>query len=87
MLIYQNEFLNKCYLSSLSRYVNTDAFVLSIHPCSVLHKIYQDAGCQWLIPVILATQEAGIKKITVQSQPGQIVQETLSRKKSITKKG
>jgi hypothetical protein len=34
----------------------------------------------WLTPVILATQEAKIRRITVQSQPGQIVHETLSQK-------
>jgi hypothetical protein len=38
------------------------------------------AGCQWLMPVILATQEADINSILVQSYPGQICQETLSRK-------
>jgi hypothetical protein len=38
------------------------------------------AGCQWLTPAILATQEAEIKRITVGSQPGQIIHETLSRK-------
>jgi ribosomal protein S20 len=32
------------------------------------------------MPVILATQEAEINRITVQSQPRQIVQKTLSRK-------
>jgi hypothetical protein len=32
------------------------------------------------MPVILATQEAEIRRIMVQSQPGQIVHETLSRK-------
>jgi hypothetical protein len=32
------------------------------------------------MPIILATQEAEIRKITIQSQPGQIVHETLSRK-------
>jgi ribosomal protein S21 len=37
--------------------------------------------------VILATQEAEIRRIVVQSQPGQIVHQTLSRKKSITKIG
>jgi hypothetical protein len=37
--------------------------------------------------VILATQEAEIRRIVVQSQPGQIVSETLSQKKTITKKG
>jgi hypothetical protein len=38
--------------------------------------------------VILATQEAEIRRIGVQSQPGQIVCETLSqKKKSLHKKG
>jgi hypothetical protein len=36
--------------------------------------------------VILATQEAEIRGIVVQIQPGQIVCETLSQKKPITKK-
>jgi hypothetical protein len=35
------------------------------------------------MPVILATQEAEIKKIEVQSQPRQIVHKTLSRKKKL----
>jgi hypothetical protein len=29
------------------------------------------AGCRWLTPVILPTQEAEIRKITAGSQPGQ----------------
>jgi hypothetical protein len=32
------------------------------------------------VPVILATQEAEIRRITVQSQPGQIILQTLSQK-------
>jgi hypothetical protein len=39
-----------------------------------------------LTPVILATQEAEIKRIVVQSQPGRILLETLPRKYSSQKK-
>jgi hypothetical protein len=35
---------------------------------------------------MLATQEADIRRIRVQSQPRQIVQETLSQKKPVTQK-
>jgi hypothetical protein len=38
------------------------------------------AGRQWLMPITLATQEEVLRRIAVQSQPGQIVCETLSRK-------
>jgi hypothetical protein len=34
----------------------------------------------WLMPVILATQKAEIRRFAVRSQPGQIVCETLSQK-------
>jgi hypothetical protein len=34
----------------------------------------------WLVPVMLATQEAEIRRIMVQSHPRQIVHETLSQK-------
>jgi hypothetical protein len=44
-------------------------------------------GCQWLIPVILATQEAEIRRISVRSQPEQIVLETLSPHQKSHKKG
>jgi hypothetical protein len=39
------------------------------------------------MPVILATQGAKSRRIAVQSQPGEIVHETLSRKKPSQKKG
>jgi hypothetical protein len=38
------------------------------------------------MPIILVTQEAEMRRIAVQSQPGQIVQETLSQK-YLTQKG
>jgi hypothetical protein len=41
----------------------------------------------WLIPVILATQNAEIRRIMVQSQPGQVVPGDLISKESITKIG
>jgi hypothetical protein len=40
----------------------------------------------WLVLVILATQEAEIRRILVRSQPGQIVHKTLSQKKKKTRK-
>jgi hypothetical protein len=36
------------------------------------------ARCWWLKPVILATQEAEIRRITAQGQPREIVCKTLS---------
>jgi hypothetical protein len=39
------------------------------------------------MPVILATQEAEIRRITAPNQPRQIVQETLSQKKKNHNKG
>jgi hypothetical protein len=37
---------------------------------------------RWLTPIILAIQETEIRKIGIQSQLGEIVGETLSRKNS-----
>jgi hypothetical protein len=45
------------------------------------------ARCQRLMPVILATQEAEIKRIMVRSQPKQIVHKPLSQKILNTKQG
>jgi hypothetical protein len=45
------------------------------------------AGHQWLMPVILAFQEAAIRRIVAQSQTGQRVYKTLSRKNTLHKKG
>jgi hypothetical protein len=42
--------------------------------------------CQWLTPVILTTQEAEIRKIEGQSQPGQTVWEILSQKSPLQKR-
>jgi hypothetical protein len=45
------------------------------------------AGCWWLMLIILATQEAEIRRIEVWSQPRKIVHKTLSQKIPNTKKG
>jgi hypothetical protein len=48
--------------------------------CLPESRIQWQAGCLWLTPVILATQEAEIRRIVVRSQPREIVLETLSQK-------
>jgi hypothetical protein len=35
----------------------------------LMERLNNTAGCWWLIPVILATQKAEIRRIIVQSQP------------------
>jgi hypothetical protein len=45
-----------------------------------VHKNIVWTKCQWLTPIILATQEVEIRRIAVQSQPGQRVRETLFQK-------
>jgi hypothetical protein len=49
-------------------------------------KISSGARHQWRTPVILATQEAKIRRIEVQSQLGQMVCETLSQKNASQKR-
>jgi hypothetical protein len=46
--------------------------------CMIIWKL-QRARCQWLIPIILDTQEADIRRITVCSQPGQNVRDPISK--------
>jgi hypothetical protein len=51
----------------------------------VIKKPHVPAGHWRLSPIILATQEAEIRKITVQSQPRQIVRKTLCQKNPLQK--
>jgi hypothetical protein len=64
------------YCSVLSEH----SLVLSIYIKKQPPKNDSEARLQRLAPIIPATQEAEIRRIAVQSQPGQIVCETLSRK-------
>jgi hypothetical protein len=50
-------------------------------------EITPESGHWWLTSVILASQEAEIRRIMVQSQPKQTVCKTLPQKIPITKKG
>jgi hypothetical protein len=63
---------------------------VAIVPLSVngfaVSSLHLHTGCQWLTPVILATQEAEIRRSQLEASPGKIVHETLSRKKPITKR-
>jgi hypothetical protein len=47
----------------------------------------EGARCQWLTPVILATQEAEIRRIEVQSQSGENSLRDPTLKKAHHKKG
>jgi hypothetical protein len=49
--------------------------------------MFSGAAHQWLMPVILTTEEAAIGRIEVQSQPRQIVHRILSQKYPTQKKG
>jgi hypothetical protein len=48
---------------------------------------FNPAWCQWFIPVILATQEAEIRRIMVHRQPREIVPRDPISKKPIKKNG
>jgi hypothetical protein len=52
----------------------------------IIFKRTKFAGCQRLMPVILATQEAVIRRTAVLTQSRQIVHQTLSRKNPSHKK-
>jgi hypothetical protein len=60
--------------------VQTCAITLSSPPSYLYLKFVRIARCWWLIPIILATQEAEIRRIMVRSQSRQILHETLSQK-------
>jgi hypothetical protein len=60
-------------MGSLSGYALENSLITDL-----IVKLKIHTGCQWLTPVILATQEAEIRRINVQSQLRQIVLETLS---------
>jgi hypothetical protein len=57
---------------------------LSSNPSPIKRKKCILAGCQWLMPIILTSHKAGIRRIAVRSQSRQILRETLSWKKPIT---
>jgi hypothetical protein len=66
----------------MMQFRNHKVHPFKVHNSTVLaySRVTQLAGRWWLTPVILATQEAEIKRIVVRSQSRRIVLETLSRK-------
>jgi hypothetical protein len=64
--------------------------VLSKGYIQIVLRCFQNQGFarhQYITPVILATQEAEVRRIMVQSQAGQIVHETVSQQNLLQKMG
>jgi hypothetical protein len=40
-------------------------YILRVQVREYMKKMFRRAGCQWFTPVILATQEAEIRRITI----------------------
>jgi hypothetical protein len=72
-------------LSVLGLVLSASCTFCLLRVLTTTHSTY--AGCRWLTPVILATQEAEIRRITVRSQPGKIVLRDTILKEPFTKKG
>jgi hypothetical protein len=66
-------------------YIHTNVLGSNSTPFDRLFRLL--AGHRWLTPVILATQEAEIRRIKVWSQPKQIVHKTISNNPSQRKAG
>jgi hypothetical protein len=68
-------------------HINTQAITETINSGSQIKWLRITAGCWWITPVILATQEAEIIRITVQSQPQANSLKDLTLKIDNTKQG
>jgi hypothetical protein len=71
--VTSQSFLAPCLVNAVDKWLRPELTRRSKY-CSL-------TGCQWLTPVILASREVEIRRIKVQSQPGQLVPKTLSQKK------
>jgi hypothetical protein len=71
---YQHNGKIKDYILCGRHLPNANPFFIFLP--KILLKIERLAGWQWLMLVILATQEAEIRRISVESQPRQRVLET-----------
>jgi hypothetical protein len=73
---------HECLLSKCEALSSKPQLLPKYLACFNQNDIKKDHGpeCQWLTPIILATQEAEMRRIEARSQPGQIVLETLSWK-------